>query len=114
MGADPIATATAMVAADEGIILASFSIRKTAKDHGTGGRLVGPIGAGSRVVAVEDTTTTGGALVEAIEVLHRADVDVVKAVALIDRSKGATAKRIAELGVPYVGLVTPRDLGVEQ
>ena len=62
--------------------------------------------------ALQDTT--GGALVEAIEVLQRADVDVVKAVALIDRSNGATAKRIAELGVPYVGLVTPRDLGVEQ
>ncbi len=113
LGADPIAVATAMVAADEGVDLASFSIRKTAKDHGTGGRLVGPIGAGSRVVALEDTTTTGAALGEAIEVLHEADVNVVGAVALIDRSNGATAKRIAELGVPYVGLVTPKDLGVE-
>jgi orotate phosphoribosyltransferase len=113
MGADPIAVATAMVAADLGTDLASFSIRKTAKDHGTGGRIVGPIGAGSRVVALEDTTTTGAALGEAIEVLHGADVKVVRAVALIDRSNGATASRISELGVPYVGLVTPRDLGVD-
>ncbi|MCL1600099.1 MAG: orotate phosphoribosyltransferase [Actinomycetia bacterium] len=113
MGADPIAVALAMVAADEGVDLASFSIRKTAKGHGTGGRLVGPIGAGSRVVALEDTTTTGAALGEAIEVLREADVVVVRVVALVDRSNGATARRIAELGVPYVGLVTPRDLGVE-
>ena len=113
MGADPIAVAIAMVAADGGVDLASFSIRKTAKDHGTGGRLVGPIGQGSRVVALEDTTTTGAALGEAIEVLHEAEVTVVRAVALIDRSNGATARRIGELGVPYVGLVTPMDLGVE-
>jgi orotate phosphoribosyltransferase len=113
MGADPIAVATAMVSADQGTDLASFSIRKTAKGHGTGGRIVGPIGPGSRVVALEDTTTTGAALAEAIEVLLGADVNVVKAVSLIDRSNGVTSRRIGELGVPYVGLVTPRDLGVD-
>lgn len=112
MGADPIAVATALVAAGEGNDLMSFSIRKEAKDHGTGGRLVGPVGTGSRVVALEDTTTTGSALVEAIEVLREAGVDVVKAVALVDRSDGATAKRVEALGIPYVALVTPQDLGV--
>jgi orotate phosphoribosyltransferase len=114
MGADPIALATAVVAADQGTDLASFSIRKAEKDHGVGGRVVGPIGAGSRVVALEDTTTTGSALIEAIEVLTKAGVEVVKAVALVDRSSGATAERVEELGIPYVALVTPQDLGVEQ
>jgi orotate phosphoribosyltransferase len=114
MGADPIAVATAIVAADQGIDLASFSIRKAEKDHGVGGRLVGPVGAGSRVVALEDTTTTGSALIEAIEVLTEAGVEVVKAVALVDRSSGATAERVEALGIPYVALVTPQDLGVEQ
>jgi len=114
MGADPIAVATAIVAADQGIDLASFSIRKEEKDHGTGGRLVGPIGTGSKVVALEDTTTTGSALVEAIEALREDGVEVVKAVALVDRSSGATAKRVEALGIPYVALVTPQDLGVEQ
>lgn len=114
MGADPIAVATAMVGAEAGINLSSFSIRKTEKDHGTGGRLVGPVRTGARVVVLEDTTTTGAALVEAIEVLKEADVRVVRAVALVDRSKGATAERIAEHGIPYISLVTPVDLGVEQ
>lgn len=112
MGADPIAVATALVAADSGCNLFSFSIRKEAKDHGTGGRLVGPIGPGSEVVALEDTTTTGSALVEAIEALRDADVSVVKAVSLVDRSDGATAARVEALGIPYVALVTPADLGV--
>ena len=113
MGADPIAIATAMVASLGGRDLTAFSIRKTAKDHGTGGRLVGPIGPGDSVVALEDTTTTGSALVEAIEALHAEGVRVVRAVALVDRSGGAAGERVEQLGVPYIALTTPADLGVE-
>lgn len=113
MGADPIAVAAAIVASGRGFDLASFSIRKAGKDHGVGGRLVGPIGAGSRVVALEDTTTTGSALVEAIEALQGDGVEVVKAVALVDRSNGVAGERVEALGIPYVALVTPQDLGVE-
>lgn len=113
MGADPIAIATAMVASLGGRDLKAFSIRKTAKDHGTGGRLVGPIGPGDSVVALEDTTTTGSALVEAIEALHAEGVRVVRAVALVDRSGGAAGERVEQLGVPYIALTTPADLGVE-
>ncbi len=112
MGADPIAVATAIAAAGQGRDLAAFSIRKEEKDHGTGGRLVGPVGAGSRVVVLEDTTTTGGAMSEAIDALRRAGVEIVLAVALVDRSDGETARRMADLGIPYIGLVTPADLGV--
>jgi orotate phosphoribosyltransferase len=113
MGADPIAVATAIAATEAGRSMRAFSIRKEAKDHGTGGRLVGPIGAGDRVVAVEDTTTTGSALAEAIDALREEGVEVVRAIALVDRSGGAAASRIAELGVPYLALVVPADLGVE-
>jgi len=113
MGADPIAVATAIASAEAGRSVGSFSIRKEEKDHGTGGRLVGPVGAGSRVVALEDTTTTGSALIEAIEVLLASDIEVVKAIALVDRSGDAARSRVEELGIPYVALVTPADLGVE-
>lgn len=114
MGADPIAVATAIVAADVGRDLVSFSVRKTPKEHGTGGRIVGPIDAGSKVIVLEDTTTTGSALVEAIDTLLGAGVRVVKAVALVDRSNGETVERVEALGIPYVALVTPEDLGVVQ
>jgi orotate phosphoribosyltransferase len=113
MGADPIAVATAIASAEAGRTIGSFSIRKEAKDHGTGGRLVGPVAAGSRVVALEDTTTTGSALVEAIDALKASGVDVVKAIALVDRSGEVTRGRVEALGIPYVALVTPADLGVE-
>lgn len=113
MGADPIAIATAMVASESGGSLAAFSIRKSAKDHGTGGRLVGPVTSGDAVVALEDTTTTGSALVEAIEALVAEGVKVIRAIALVDRSSGAAGARVEELGVPYIALTTPADLGVE-
>lgn len=113
MGADPIAVATAIASAEAGRSVGSFSIRKEAKDHGTGGRLVGPVSAGSRVVALEDTTTTGSALVEAIETLLASGVEVVKAIALVDRSGDVARDRVEALGIPYVALVTPADLGVE-
>jgi orotate phosphoribosyltransferase len=113
MGADPVAVATAVVSAMDDRPLAAFSIRKAAKDHGTGGRLVGPVGRGDRALVVEDTTTTGRTLVEAIEVLRAEGVGVVQALALVDRSGGAAAGAVAELDVPFVGLVTPEDLGVE-
>ena len=112
MGADPIAVATAMVAQLEGRRLSAFSVRKEAKSHGTGGRLVGPVEKGDKATVVEDTTTTGGALSEAVEVLVGAGLRVVQAVAVVDRSGGAAAERLAALSVPFVSLVSPADLGV--
>ncbi|MDJ0791076.1 MAG: orotate phosphoribosyltransferase [Acidimicrobiia bacterium] len=113
MGADPIAVATAIAATAEGRSLDSFSIRKEAKDHGTGGRLVGPVQAGDAVAVVEDTTTTGSALAEAIAALRAEAVEVLTAVALVDRSGGRAARTMADLGVPYVALIEPDDLGME-
>ena len=112
MGADPIAMATAIAAADAGRDIAAFSIRKEEKDHGTEGRLVGPVGPGARVVVLEDTTTTGSALSEAITVLNDSFVVVVLAVALVDRSAGATAYAMHLQGVDYLALSTPADFGI--
>lgn len=112
MGADPIALATAMVAARSGRQLTAFSIRKEAKGHGTGGRLVGPVGPGARVVMLEDTTTTGGALLEAIDVALGAGLEIVRAVSLVDRSNGATGGRVRARGIDYAALITPEVLGV--
>ena len=112
MGADPIAVAAAVVAAASDRSLRAFSIRKQAKDHGVGGRLVGPVAAGDRVAVVEDTTTTGAALLEAIDVLEAAEVHVEVAVSVVDRSAGRVAGLLAERGISYVPLTTPTDLGV--
>lgn len=109
MGADPIAVATAAMSDRP---LRAFSVRKEAKEHGAGGRLVGPIVAGDRAVVVEDTVTTGASMASAIEVLQSEGVEVVQAIVLVDRSDGAAAKLLTALGVPLVSLLTPADLGV--
>ena len=112
MGADPIAVATALVATEIGREMRAFSIRKTAKEHGTGGRLVGPVHAGDKVAILEDTTTTGGAAAEAAEVAMAEGLVVVQVIALIDRSSGAAAARFEKLDLDYEALVVPSDLGV--
>ncbi len=113
MGADPIAMAIAMVAAADGKPLRAFSIRKEAKGHGTGGRVVGPVGTGTRVALVEDTTTTGSATLEAAEASVDAGLVIEQVIVMVDRSDGVAEERLDYLGVPYQALVVPADLGVD-
>ena len=112
MGADPMAIATAIASAANGRPLRAFSVRKEAKDHGIGGRLVGPVGEGDVAAVLEDTTTTGSAMFEAIGALKEAGIRIAQVVALVDRSAGVAAANVEAIGIPYVSLVTPADLGV--
>lgn len=112
MGADPIAVATAIAAAANGRSLRAFSIRKAAKDHGTGGRLVGPVHPGDVVAIVDDTVTTGGALTEAIEVAEAAGLKVAQVLALVDRSEGEVERRVAAAGHRFRALIAVHELGV--
>ncbi|NNC92851.1 MAG: orotate phosphoribosyltransferase [Acidimicrobiia bacterium] len=110
MGADPIAVATAVVAHQAGIPLRAFSVRKEAKAHGMGGRIVGPLVKGEAVTIVEDTTTTGAAFIESVIVMQHGGFSVVQAIAVADRSNGVVAGKMRELEIPYISLVTPEDL----
>ncbi len=112
LGADPIAVATAITAAIQGRDLKAFSIRKEEKDHGTGGRIVGPIDTSMSLVVIDDTTTTGGAGIEAARYLLEQGYRIVQSVVLVDRSDGKAAANFAELGIEHIALVTPEDLGV--
>lgn len=114
MGADPIAFATAMSAAEQGRDLKAFSIRKQPKDHGLGGRLVGPVDKSMPVAILEDTTTTGGAAVEAAVYMLDEGFQIMQAIALVDRSDGLARANFAAIDIPQTALVTPADLGVTQ
>jgi orotate phosphoribosyltransferase len=109
MGADPIAIATATMSGGR---LDAFSIRKEAKDHGTGGRLVGPVGPGTAVAVLEDTTTTGAAFLAAVDVAQESGLRVVQTISLFDRSAGTVEDLMASRSLPYTPLVLPADLGV--
>lgn len=108
LGADPVAMA--MLHAP-GRPLDAFVVRKAAKDHGTGKRIEGPSVAGRRVLAVEDTSTTGGSVLQAVEALTEARATVVGVATVIDRATGA-AEAIAAHGLPYRYLLGLDDLGL--
>ena len=106
IGADPVTVAVAHASGARG-----FAVRKEAKDHGTGGRIAGPLQPGDRVLVVEDTVTTGGSLLQAVEAVRDFGAEVVAAACLLDRG-GELAGRLAADGVPYVTVVTAADLGL--
>jgi orotate phosphoribosyltransferase len=91
LGADPIATATSIAAALDGQSVHAFIIRKEPKGHGTGQWLEGRknLPAGSRVVIVEDVTTTGGSSMQAVQRAEEEGLVVLGIVTLVDREEGA-------------------------
>jgi len=98
LGADPIATATSIAAALEGTPVHAFIIRKEPKGHGTGQWLEGRknLPPGSRVVIVEDVTTTGGSSMKAVERAKEEGLIVLGIVTLVDRQEGAQENVTAE------------------
>ena len=98
LGADPIATATSIAAALEGDSVHAFIIRKEPKGHGTGQWLEGRknLPPGSRVVIVEDVTTTGGSSIKAVERAQEEGLVVLGIVTLVDRQEGAQENITAE------------------
>ena len=111
LGADPVAGALLHAAASRGQDLDAFVVRKEGKSHGMQRRIEGPDVAGRRVVAVEDTTTTGGSVMTAVEALREAGADVVAVAVIVDRGTGAR-ERIEAEGLPYHYVYGLADLGL--
>lgn len=109
LGADPVATAMMHAAARRGTPIDAFVVRKDAKDHGTQRRIEGPDVAGRRVLAVEDTSTTGSSVLTAVDALREAGADVVGVAVMVERG---AAERVAEYGLPYRAAYDLSDLGV--
>lgn len=112
MGADPIATAVLHQGAARGRTYDAFVVRKEPKDHGRGRQVEGPEVSGKRVVVLEDTSTTGGSPLTAIEALEKAGATVVGVCVVVDRNTGAK-ERIEEAGYPYFAALGLSDLGLE-
>lgn len=112
LGADPVATALLHAAASRGLALDAFVVRKESKAHGLQRRIEGPDVAGRRVVAVEDTSTTGGSVMTAVGALRDAGADVVAVAVIVDRATGAREAIEAE-GLPYLYVYGLEDLGLE-
>jgi len=111
LGADPIATAVMHHTSLLGRAVDSFVVRKAAKAHGMQKQIEGPDIAGRKVIIVEDTTTTGGSPIAAIEAVRAAGATPLAVATIVDRDTGAREK-IEALGVPYLPLLNLADLTI--
>jgi len=123
MGADPVALAMLHAYAnavhppdvpDDGSlpVLDAFVVRSQVKDHGLAKRIEGPDVAGRRVLVVEDTSTTGGSPLTAVQALREAGATVVAVAVVVDRDAGAR-QAIEAAGIPYRAAFGLKDLGLD-
>ncbi len=111
LGADPVATAMLHARAATGGRLDAFVVRKDAKAHGLQRRIEGADVRGRRVLVVEDTSTTGGSALTAVEAVRSAGGEVVAVAVVVDRDTGS-AERVAEAGLEYRYALGLTDLGL--
>ncbi len=109
LGADPVAAAMLHAAAARGRALDAFVVRKEGKAHGLQRRIEGPDVAGRRVLAVEDTSTTGGSVLTAVDALREVGAEVVGVAVVVERGAAAA---VAEAGLPYRHAFELSDLGL--
>jgi len=107
LGADPVGAAMLHASAGR---LDSFVVRKEGKAHGLQRRIEGPDVAGRRVLAVEDTSTTGASVLTAVEALREAGAEVAGVAVIVDRG-AETAVR--EAGLDYLAAYSLSDLGLD-
>ncbi|HEU4913459.1 MAG TPA: orotate phosphoribosyltransferase [Actinomycetes bacterium] len=109
LGADPVAVAMLHAAAARGRRLDAFVVRKEGKAHGLQRRIEGPDVSGRRVLAVEDTSTTGGSVLTAVEALREAGAEVVGVAVIVERG---AAERVRSEGLTYLAAYELADLGL--
>lgn len=111
LGADPVAYAIAAAARAQGLAIDAFTVRKQAKEHGTGRRIEGCFVPGARIVVVEDVLTTGRSALEALAAVEGEGGKVLGVLAVVDRQEGGRAA-LEAAGRQVETLVTARDLGL--
>ncbi|HEY5354250.1 MAG TPA: orotate phosphoribosyltransferase [Streptosporangiaceae bacterium] len=109
LGADPVATAMMHAASAAGRPLDAFVVRKEGKAHGLQRRIEGPDVAGRRVLAVEDTSTTGASVLTAVDALQEAGAEVVGVAVIVERG---AREPVTARDLPYLAAYDMGDLGL--
>lgn len=109
LGADPVATAMLHAAVKQGRKLDAFVVRKSEKAHGLQRKIEGPDVKGKKVLAVEDTSTTGGSVLTAVEALKEAGAIVVGVAVIVERG---AKERVESENLKYLSAFTLKDLGL--
>ncbi len=86
-------------------------IRKAGRGHGTKRKFEGSIEKGDRILLLEDVVTSGGSVLEAVDIIEEAGGEVVSILTVVDREEGGTEK--VEKRAPFSALVRAQDLLLE-
>ncbi|OGW17011.1 MAG: orotate phosphoribosyltransferase [Nitrospinae bacterium RIFCSPLOWO2_12_FULL_45_22] len=89
IGADPIVGSLIIYSYINGVPLSGFIVRKEPKKHGKMGLIEGDLAAGSKVIIIEDVTTTGASTMRAIKAVEELGCRVIKVFSLVDRDEGS-------------------------
>jgi orotate phosphoribosyltransferase len=101
-----IPLACAAIAVPQGDGLVGFFVRKETKSHGLQRMVEGPVEAGTKVLVVEDTVTTGGSTIAAVEQIREQGLEIVGGVCVVDRLAGGTEAIAQAMDAPFDALVT--------
>ncbi|MDN5606400.1 orotate phosphoribosyltransferase [Rothia sp. HC945] len=113
MGADPVGHAIMRSAGDNDRAIDTFVVRKAQKSYGMGRQVEGPEVSGRNVVVLEDTSTTGGSALTAVEALREAGANVVAVAIIVDRATGAKERIEESAGVPCLYAYSKSELGLD-
>ena len=110
LGGCPLASAVACASFAEGKPLDAVYIRKATKEHGTKKMLEGAdhLEPGAKLAIVEDTVTTGGSTLRAVNAVRDAGFEVAGVIAVVDRLEGG-AEAIREAGLTFSPLYDRTD-----
>lgn len=110
LGADPIVTATSVVAAYEGRSLTALIVRKEAKGHGTRAYIEGPeLPPGTPITVLEDVVTTGQSAMKAVHRLTDAGYTIRQVISLVDREQGG-AELYQKEGLAFKSVFSIQDI----
>ena len=111
MGADPLVTATSLMAFQNNIIVPGLIVRKEIKAHGTARAIEGlaNVQAGDPVLMVEDVVSTGGSVIKACKRVEEANLKVAGIFCILDREEGGR-EALLEAGYPLEAIFTRREL----
>ena len=109
-GADPIVASVATVSHLKGGPIGALIVRPEAKEHGTGRLIEGKVKPGAKVAVVDDTCSTGGSLLHAVDAVEQAGCEVVKVLCILDRRQGGSDE-IRRRGYDFAALLEADDDG---
>jgi orotate phosphoribosyltransferase len=79
-------------------------VRSGAKDHGRQNQIEGKLEKGQKVVVVEDLISTGGSVIEVVNVLREAGADVLGVVSIFTYGMKKGLERLADANVKNISL----------